>query len=298
MSVVVNTNIQSLIGQNSLNKNTSALNTTLQKLSTGSRINSAKDDAAGLGVAEQMTAQIRGNAQAMSNIQDGMNLIQTAEGGLKVITDNIQRIRELCIQAANEIYSDESKQAIMNEISQRLKTVDTIAQTTNFNGKSLIDGSVTSLSIQTGPNGDSASGPILNALDIGPSLTDAKVASLGIKLDVVDLGDGDATTNKYDGATWTTQKIRDYINVLDDALNTITSDMSMMGAYMNSMESSAENLTTINLNLEAARSKIRDVDVAQASSDMIRYQILQQTSTSILSQANQMPSIALSLIGG
>jgi flagellin len=297
MSVVVNTNIQSLIGQNSLNRNTSALNNTLQQLSTGSRINSAKDDAAGLGVAEQMTAQIRGNAQAMSNIQDGMNLIQTAEGGLSVITDNIQRIRELCIQAANEIYYEESKQAIMNEISQRLKTVDTIAKTTNFNGKSLIDGTVTSLSIQTGPNGDDASAnPKLNALDIGASLTDAKVASLGINLDVVELGNGDATANKYDGATWTTQKIRDYITVLDTAINKITSDMSMMGAYMNSMESSAENLTTINLNLEAARSKIRDVDVAQASSDMIRYQRAFEASAKIFSTANDLMGTIIGMV--
>lgn len=299
MAVVVNTNIQSLIGQNSLNRNTTALGNAMQQLSTGLRINSAKDDAAGLGVAEQMTAQIRGNAQAMSNIQDGMNLLQTAEGGLTVILDNVQRIRELCIQAANEIYDENSKQSILNEIKQRLETVDTTALTTNFNGKSLIDGSISTLYIQTGPNGDLVGAdPMLNAIDVAPSLTNSKTDDTGldIALQITALGSGGAAA--LDGGHWTTAQVRAYINKLDVAITKITNDKSVMGAYMNAMESATENLTTINLSLESARSKIRDVDVAQASSDMIRYQILQQTSTSVLSQANSMPSIALSLIGG
>jgi len=298
MSVVVNTNVQSLIGQNSLNKNTTALSNTLQQLSTGLRINSAKDDAAGLGVAELMTAQIRGNAQAMSNIQDGMNLIQTAEGGLTVITEDIQRIRELCIQAANEIYDENSKQSILNEIKQRLETINTTALTTNFNGKSLIDGSVNTLFIQMGPNGDAADAdPFLNAIDIAPSLTDCQTDALGISLNITALGGG-APGGAIDGANWETQDVRDYIGKLDTALTKITNDKSVMGAYMNAMQSNSDNLTTMNLSLESARSKIKDVDVAKASSEMIRYQILQQTSTSVLSQANQMPSIALSLLGG
>ncbi len=298
MSVVVNTNVQSLIGQNSLNKNTSALSNTLQQLSTGLRINSAKDDAAGLGVAELMTAQIRGNSQAMSNIQDGLNLIQTAEGGLTVITEDIQRIRELCIQAANEIYDENSKQSILNEIKQRLETINTTALTTNFNGKSLIDGSVTTLFIQMGPNGDAVDAdPMLNAIDIAPSLTDCQTDALGISLDITALGSG-AAGGAIDGSTWETQDIRDYIGLLDEALTKITNDKSVMGAYMNAMESNSANLTTMNLSLESAKSKILDVDVAEASSEMIRYQILQQTSTSVLAQANQMPAIALSLLGG
>lgn len=298
MSVVVNTNIQSLIGQNSLNKNTSALSKTMQQLSTGLRINSAKDDAAGLGVAELMTAQIKGNAQAMSNIQDALNLLQTAEGGLTVITENVQRIRELCIQAANEIYDENSKQSILNEIKQRLETIDTTALTTNFNGKSLIDGSVTTLFIQMGPNGDAVDAdPLLNAIDVAPSLTNSRTDDTGLDIFFQITSLGNAGGGAIDGSNWETQDIRDYINKLDEALTKITNDKSVMGAYMNAMESAADNLTTINLSLESARSKIKDVDVAQASSDMVRYQILQQTSTSILSQANQMPAIALSLLG-
>ena len=195
MSVVVNTNIQSLIGQNSLNKNTSALGRTMEQLSTGLRINSAKDDAAGLGVAELMTAQIKGNAQAMSNIQDALNLLQTAEGGLTVITENVQRIRELCIQAASEIYDENSKQSILNEIKQRLETIDTTALTTNFNGKSLIDGSVTTLFIQMGPNGDVAGAdPMLNAIDVAPSLTNSRTDDTGLDIffQITALGSGGA----------------------------------------------------------------------------------------------------------
>ena len=302
MSIVVNTNIQSLIGQNSLNNNTSALNSTLEKLSTGLKINSAKDDAAGLAVISLMTAQIRGNSQAMSNIQDATNLIQTAEGGLEIITDNIQRIRELCIQAANEIYDENSKQAILNEIDQRLKIVDQIALTTNFNGKNLLDGQLTSLFVQIGPNGDVASADptiptqYLNAIDVAPSLTNGTSEGLGIDMKITALGS--ANGNYIDATTWTTQNVRDYINLLDTALTKISNDRSVMGAYMNAMDSAAANLTSINISLESARSTLQDADVATLSADMVRYQILQQTATSVLAQANQMPSLALSLLAG
>ncbi len=296
MSIVVNTNIQSLIGQNSLSKSTNFLNQTMERLSTGLKINSSKDDAAGLGVVSLMTTQINGNAQAIENIQDATNLIQTAEGGLEIITENIQRIRELCIQAANEIYDENSRQAIMNEIQQRLKVIDTTSATTNFNGKKLLDGSINSLFVQIGPNGDAVDAdPLLNAIDVAPSLTQASSESLGIDLKVTALGSagGDA----IDATTWTTQEVRDYINKLDDALTRISNDRSVMGAFMNAMDSAAQNLTSTNISLESARSAIQDADVASLSADLVRYQILQQTSTSVLAQANQMPALALTLLG-
>ena len=303
MSIVVNTNIQSLIGQNSLNKNTNALNLTMERLSTGLRINSAKDDTAGLGVVSLMTTQINGNNQAIENIQDATNLIQTAEGGLEIITENLQRIRELCIQAANEIYDENSKQAILNEIDQRLKIIDTTAATTNFNGKKLLDGSVPSLFVQIGPNGDVASTDpavptkYLNAIDVAPALTEATSEALGIDMQITALGKAQAGGNFIDANTWTTQNVRDYINSLDEALTKIANDRSVMGAFMNAMDSAAANLTSTNISLESARSSIQDSDVATLSADMVRYQILQQTSTSVLAQANQMPALALTLLG-
>lgn len=303
MSIVVNTNIQSLIGQNSLTKNTNALNLTMERLSTGLRINSAKDDAAGLGVVSLMTTQINGNTQAIENIQDATNLIQTAEGGLEIITENLQRIRELCIQAANEIYDENSKQAILNEINQRLKIIDTTAQTTNFNGKKLLDGSVASLFVQIGPNGDVASTDptvptkYLNAIDVAPALTEATSDALGIDMQITALGKAQAGGAAIDANVWTTQDVRDYINLLDTALTKIANDRSVMGAFMNAMDSAAANLTSTNVSLESARSSIQDSDVASLSADMVRYQILQQTSTSVLAQANQMPALALTLLG-
>lgn len=295
MSIVVNTNIQSLIGQNSLTRSTNLLNQTMERLSTGLKINSSKDDAAGLGVVSLMTTQINGNAQAIENIQDATNLIQTAEGGLEIITENIQRIRELCIQAANEIYDENSRQAIMNEIQQRLRVIDTTAATTNFNGKKLLDGSVQSLFVQIGPNGDALNAdPLLNAIDVAPSLTQASSESLGINLQVTALGQ--AGGKAIDARSWTTQNVRDYINLLDTALTQISNDRSVMGAFMNAMDSAASNLTSTNISLESARSAIQDADVASLSADMVRYQILQQTSTSVLAQANQMPALALTLL--
>lgn len=267
-------------------------------MSTGLRINSAKDDAASIGVADLMTSNIRGNAQAMDNIQDGLNCIQTAEGSLTVIAEDIQRIRELCLQAANEIHDENSKQSILNEIKQRLETINSTVLSTNFNGKKLLDGSVNSLYIQIGPNGDAVNAdPFINAIDIAPSLTDCQIDALGIDLKITTLGNGVAG-GAIDGSTWETQDIRNYISKLDSAITQLANDRSKMGAYMNAMESTAENLSTMNINLESARSRIKDIDIAEASSDMVRYQILQQISTSVLAQANQLPSVALSLLAG
>ena len=163
----------------------------------------------------------------------------------------------------------------------------------------MIDGSITTLFVQTGPNGDVTNAdPYLNAIDVAPSLTNSKTddTGLNIALEITALGSAGGTA--VDGNTWQTQSIRDYINQLDAALTKLSNDRSVMGAFMNAMESSASSLTTINLSLEEARSQIRDVDVSEASSDMVRYQILQQTSASILAQANQAPSIALTLLQG
>lgn len=284
MSVVINTNVQSLLAQNSLNKNTNALNKSLEQLSTGLKVNRAADDAAGMSIADLMTSQIRGNSKAMDNVQDGINLINTAEGGMVAATSNLQRIRELLVQAANEIYSVDSKQAILNEVEERLKEIDRTADAAKFNGLDLLNGKTTTLSLQIGANSDAA----VNSIDIGPSLTNIHISAGGLDI-VLPAG----TT----GATWTATDMRTYMDRIDAAINQITKDRSMMGSYAGRLESAYDNLVTMNESLEGSRSRIIDVDVAQASSQMIKYQILQQTSASVLAQANQLPSIALKLIG-
>ena len=293
MAIRVNTNVASLISQNSLAKNTKSLETTMKQLSTGLRVNNAKDDAAGLAISEALKAQIRGNDQAIKNIENAINVISIAEGGMQSATDDLLRIRELCVQAASDIYEADKKQAIMNEIKQRIENIDVTAETTTFAGKTMLNGSVSSLVIQTGANSLSAT----NTVDIGPVMTNLHISAggLDIKLDITSLGNagGDA----IDGETWTGDMIRQYLDKLDAAIDKIASDRYMLGAYTNRLESISANMTTMNENFESTKSSIIDVDVAKASSDMIKYQILQQTSSNSLMQSNNMPQIALSLLG-
>lgn len=295
MAIRVNTNVSSLISQNALAKNTKSLENTMKQLSTGLRVNNAKDDAAGLAISEALKAQIRGNDQAIKNIENAINVIAIAEGGMQSATDDLLRIRELCVQAASDIYEADKKQAIMNEIKQRIENIDVTAETTIFAGKTMLNGSVSSLVIQTGANSLSAT----NTVDIGPVMTNLHISAggLDIKLDITSLGNGVSAGGALDGATWTGDMIRQYLDKLDAAIDKIASDRSMLGAYTNRLESTSANMTTMNENFESTKSSIIDVDVAKASSDMIKYQILQQTSSNSLLQSNNLPQIALSLLG-
>ena len=294
MAIRVNTNVSSLISQNALAKNTKSLENTMKQLSTGLRVNNAKDDAAGLAISEALKAQIRGNDQAIKNIENAINVIAIAEGGMQSATDDLLRIRELCVQAASDIYEADKKQAIMNEIKQRIENIDVTAETTTFAGKTMLNGSVSSLVIQTGANSLSATNT-----DIGPVMTNLHISAggLDIKLDITSLGNGVSAGGALDGATWTGDMIRQYLDKLDAAIDKIASDRSMLGAYTNRLESTSANMTTMNENFESTKSSIIDVDVAKASSDMIKYQILQQTSSNSLLQSNSLPQIALSLLG-
>ena len=295
MAIRVNTNVSSLISQNALSKNTKSLENTMKQLSTGLRVNNAKDDAAGLAISEALKAQIRGNDQAIKNIENAVNVIAIAEGGMQSATDDLLRIRELCVQAASDIYEADKKQAIMNEIKQRIENIDVTSETTTFAGKTMLNGSVSSLVIQTGANSLSAT----NTVDIGPVMTNLHISAggLDIKLDITTLGNGVSSGGALDGATWTGDMIRKYLDKLDAAIDKIASDRSMLGAYTNRLESTSANMTTMNENFEATKSSIIDVDVAKASSDMIKYQILQQTSSNSLIQSNNLPQIAISLLG-
>lgn len=295
MAIRVNTNVSSLISQNALSKNTKSLENTMKQLSTGLRVNNAKDDAAGLAISEALKAQIRGNDQAIKNIENAVNVIAIAEGGMQSATDDLLRIRELCVQAASDIYEADKKQAIMNEIKQRIENIDVTSETTTFAGKTMLNGSVSSLVIQTGANSLSAT----NTVDIGPVMTNLHISAggLDIKLDITTLGNGVSSGGALDGATWTGDMIRKYLDKLDAAIDKIASDRSMLGAYTNRLESTSANMTTMNENFEATKSSIIDVDVAKASSDMIKYQILQQTSSNSLMQSNNLPQIAISLLG-
>jgi len=281
MSVVVNNNVASLIAQRNLNNNTDNLVKSIERLSSGYRINHASDDAAGLSISENLRAQIRGNKQAINNVQDGINLLQIAESGLTVMNENIQRIRELSVQAANETNSTAEKNGILLEINARLEDINRIAEATKFNNISLLDGSLSVLNLQIGAGAVAST----NTLDLSSILTRSTTSSLGI----------DLTTT---GATWTSDEIRIYLTSLDTALDDITSRRSQLGAYQNRLESTYENLSVMTENLESAESRIRDLDIAKETADMSKYQILQQASASVLAQANRIPQIALALLQG
>ncbi len=309
MALFINTNVNSLVAQNSLNKSTNSLQKSLYRLSTGLRINQSGDDAAGLCVAEGLESRIRANKRAMANIQDGLNMMYITEGGMTGVTEDLQRIRELCLQAANGIYSPDQKQTLMNEIKERLENIDAIANTTVFNGMELTNGSNPEVILQAGAGSDAAN----NTIDITSAMTNLLCTALGISLDIVTMdeaNDGDldpdymdpgsgynpANPPKVNGDNWTNEAIRAYIDKLDAAIDTISQNRSQLGAYQNRLESASQNLTTMNENYERSKSQILDCDMAEESANMVKYQILQQTSTTMLSQANQLPSIAISLL--
>ncbi|MEI8389244.1 MAG: flagellin [bacterium] len=291
MSIVVNNNIASLIAQRNLANNSSNLTKSIERLSSGYRINKASDDAAGLSISENLRGQIRGNKQAINNIQDGVNMLQIAESSLSVVNENIQRIRELTVQAANDTNGSTERDAILSEVSARLLDINRIAKATKFNNVNLLDGSQ-SVTLQIG----ASSGLSTNTIVIGNGvLNRATISAIGVSA-VSPSGLSLSVT----GATWAGTSgngIRLYLDTLDKALKDITTRRSNLGAYQNRLESALGNLNVTNENIQTAESRIRDLDIAKETASMTKYQILQQASASVLAQANALPQIALKLLG-
>ncbi|OGI19755.1 MAG: hypothetical protein A2255_01580 [Candidatus Melainabacteria bacterium RIFOXYA2_FULL_32_9] len=286
MGIVVNTNVSSFIVQRSLSSATSSMSKSLERLSTGYRINRAADDAAGLTISESLKSQGRGAEVAASNAQAGVNLLQTAEGDLGIIQENLQRIRDLAIQAANGTNDTAERGAIKDEVEQRVKEISRIATSSSFNTIKLLDGSQTSLSLQIGPNFNSTA-VTLNSLTIGSPLGKADATTLGIN----------TTTSTFLTTSFSTSlKCSSYISLIDSAISTISTRRSTIGSLQNRLESTIQSLAIKKENVMAAESRIRDVDVAKEAAFLTKNQILQQASASLLAQANQAPSVALSLI--
>jgi flagellin len=285
MSIVVNTNVSSILVQRSLQTSTNAIGKSLEKLSTGYRINKAADDAAGLTISESLQSQARGAQVASQNAQTGINLLQTAEGDLAIIQDNLQRVRDLAVQAANGTNGTAERTAIQAEVQARVDEIDRISSSSSFNNIKLLDGSQPSLSLQIGAN----STPSLNAIDITDTsngntnpLADASTSELGI--------DGvSAAFTDADSAA-------DYISDVDDAISDVSTRRSTIGSLQNRLESAISSLNIQYENMSASESRIKDVDVANEAATLTKNQILQQASASLLAQANQSPAIALSLI--
>nr|WP_201743335.1 flagellin [Dickeya undicola] len=280
MMAVINTNSMSLLAQTNLNKSQSSLQTAIERLSSGLAINSAKDNAAGSGIVNGMTAQIKGLTQASKNANDGVSLVQTAEGNLDTINDNLQRIRELAVQAANDTNGTNDRSAIQTEINRRVDEINRVAASANFNGKALLDGSVTA----TGFNIQVGAGTTANdAISVGSSaLINATAGGLGITTTNTDVSTAAGATA--------------LVAAIDTALQTVNTAKANIGATLNRFQSTIDNLSNTINNLSSARSRIQDADYATEVSNMSRAQILQQAGTSVLAQANQVPQTVLKLL--
>lgn len=278
---VINTNITALIGQNNLSNSQDMLAKAQERLSSGLRINSASDDAAGQAIANKMSAQIKGMDQASRNASDGISMVQTMEGGLDQVNDNLQRIRELAVQGANDTNTEDDRAAIATEISERIEEIDRVAGSTNFNGTNLLDGSGGTLSIQVGSNTSDN-----DVIDV--ETLNATTAELGVSGSAAALvASGGATHDNF----------QDLIDDVDTAVETLDTNRATLGATLNRFDSVIDNLSTTSTNLSEARSRIEDADYAEEVSNMTRANILQQAGTSMLAQANQTPQSVLSLLG-
>ena len=285
MSLVVNTNVSSLTSQRHLSINTKSLNRSIERLASGFRINRAGDDAAGLQVAENLSSQVRGSKKALANVQDGINVLSIADGTLSVMTEHLQRMRELTVQAANDTYDATQRSAIKQELDSRANDITRISNATQFNGVFLLDGSTDGAGnfvLQVGPNAVAAN----DTIDIGATGAFAQVddASLGI-----DSASTNVTTNTNSLTTLT---------AIDAAITQVNTQRATLGSIVNQLESSARNLMVNIENMSASESRVRDVDVAAESAELVRSQILQQSSATVLAQANQAPTLALQLLQG
>ncbi|HMM19545.1 MAG TPA: flagellin [Selenomonadales bacterium] len=268
--MIINTNVPALNAWRNLEIQNSSVSKSLEKLASGKRINKAADDAAGLAISEKMISQINGLNQASSNAQDGISLIQTAEGALNETSAILQRMRQLAVQSANGTNTDEDRGQIDLEFQQLISEVDRIASTTQFNTKSLLAGSA--FRFQIGANANQT-----------VSITIAK---------------GDAATLTIDGLDVTTSATADAaITALDTALSTVSSSRANLGAMQNRLEHTVNNLNVASENLTAANSRIRDVDMAKEMASFTKTQILVQSGTAMLAQANQAPQAVLKLLG-
>jgi len=281
MGIVVNTNGCSMIVQRSISTTSSEISKSLEKLSTGYKINHAADDAAGLVISESLSAQARGASQAASNSQAGISLLQTAEADLGIIQDNLLRIRDLTVQASNGTYGTTERNAIYSEVQARTEEIDRIAKSSKFNEIKLLDGSNTDLNLQVGSNAVAS----LNALAIGVPLGKATTSSLGL-----------GTTATVSSSFATATKAASFLSSIDTAINSVSTRRSQIGSLQNRLDSAIKSLAVKQENMEASNSKIRDTDIAKEAANLTKNQILQQASISLLSQADQSPQLALNLL--
>jgi flagellin len=277
MSTVINTNIKALVATGELMKNGRTMAKTMESLSTGSRINKASDDAAGLSIRENMTSQIKGLNAAVRNANDAISMLQTADGALNEVSDMLQRMRELGTLAQNDTYSTAQRVAMNDEFTQLQSEIDRIADNTQWNGMNLLDG--------TGGNWGGGS---LFTFQVG--------ANAGQTISVAIAGMGIASLGISAVSIGTVTDARDAVTALDDAISVLNTRRSVLGSVINRLTHAVDNLTNVSQNATESRSRVTDTDYATTTSELARTQIIQQAATAILAQANQQPQMVLSLL--
>jgi flagellin len=274
---VINTNVPALIGQNAIEKNQRVLKSTMESLATGSRINGAADDAAGLSMRESMTAQIRGLNAAVRNANDGISLLQTADGALNEVSEMMQRMRELGVLAQNDTYSTAQRVALNDEFAALQSEIDRVAENTQWNSMDLLDGT-----------GGQWGGGSVFSFQVGANagqtiaVTVANMDTTSLLIDAVSIG--------------TVTTAQSAVSALDDAISILNTRRSIIGAGINRLTHAIDNLTNVAQNASESRSRITDTDYATATSELARSQIIQQAGMAMLAQANQQPQIVLSLL--
>ena len=281
MALGVNTNVTSLAVQKNLSKASDALSTSMTRLSSGLKINSAKDDAAGLQIATRETSQIRGQTVAIKNANDGISIAQTAEGALQESTNILQRMRELAVQARNGTNSSADRDALQKEFGQMQAELDRTAGSTNLNGKNLLDGSAGTMTLQVGADTGSANHidiVLSNAFDSATLSVDSGTIAIS--------GDSATFASSVDSA----------ISAIDSAIASIGAQRADLGAAQNRLSSTISNLQNIVENTTGAQGRVQDTDFAAETANLTKQQTLQQASTAVLAQANQLPSAVLKLL--
>ncbi len=272
---VINTNISAIRAANASNSANKMLGSAMERLSTGKRLNSAKDDAAGMAIATSMTAQVRGMNQAIRNSNDGIALAQTAEGSLNEVTNMLQRVRELAVQSASGTYQDTTDRAYMQtEVDELTAQIDQVITNSKFNGVAMFDGSTATVTVQTGAN--------------GADTVDLTMA------DLTTLAASGGAAGSYDVST--AASANTLLGTLDTELDSISSARASLGAGQNRLESVVNNLTSNATNLSDARSRIEDADYSAETTTLAKAQILSQASTAMIAQANQSQQNVLSLL--
>ncbi len=279
MSISLLTNVTSLQAQQNLNKSQDALSSSISRLSSGMRINSAADDAAGLGISQSLQADIQSLGQAQRNTNDAVSMSQVAEGGMSQMQDIVSRMRELAVESSNSTLGTTQRGYIQTEFGQLSSEINRISGTTNFNGQNLLDGSAsTGLTFQVG---------IYNTANDRLSMSITRLAASTL---------GSTSLHLASCSLSTATNAQAALGAFDAAINQLSTSRANLGAVQNRMQVAINNLATTTTNLTAANSRITDVDIASESANMTQENILQQAGISVLSQANQMPSAALKLL--